>query len=138
MKETHSGVGFSIPVAAVKRVVPSLIDDGEYVYPYVGASFDDEISLGEQAIYGVSQTQGAYVVGVTPGGPADEAGLVAADPRTGEGGDLIVNIDGRAIADFSDLNSYLVFHTQVGQTIEITVLRDGGRVVLPLTLGARP
>ena len=135
---TNSGVGFSIPVAAVKRVVPSLIEDGEYVYPYVGASFDDEISLGEQAIYGVSQTQGAYVVGVTPGSPADEAGLVAADPRTGEGGDLVVDIDGRAISDFSDLNSYLVFHTRVGQTIQITVLRDGGRVALPLTLGARP
>jgi S1-C subfamily serine protease len=135
---TNSGVGFSIPVAAVRQIVPSLIEDGKYVYPFMGASFDDEISLDEQAVYGVSQTQGAYVVGVTPGGPADKAGLVAADPRTGEGGDLVVDIDGQLIDDFSDLNSYLVFHTQVGQAIEITVLRDGERIVLPLTLGARP
>ena len=135
---TNSGVGFSIPVAAVRQIVPSLIADGEYVYPFMGASFDDEISLDEQAMYGVSQTKGAYVVGVTPGSPATTAGLVAADPRTGEGGDLIVEIDGQPIGDFSDLNSYLVFHTQVGQTIEIAVLRDGERVVLPLTLGARP
>ncbi len=135
---TNSGVGFSIPVAAVKRVVPSLIEDGEYVYPYLGASFDSEISLDEQALYGVSQTLGAYVVSVTPGGPADSAGLIAADPRTGEGGDLVIDIDGQPINDFSDLNSYLVFHTQVGQTIEATVLRGGEQVVLPLTLGARP
>jgi S1-C subfamily serine protease len=135
---TNSGVGFSIPVAAVKRVVPSLIADGEYVYPYMGASFDDEISLDDQTLYDVAQTQGAYVVGVTPGSPADRAGLIAADRRTGKGGDLIVDIDGLPIDDFSDLNSYLVFHTQVGQTIEITVLRDGGQVVLPLTLGTRP
>ena len=135
---TSSGVGFSIPVAAVKRVVPSLIEDGKHVYPYMGASFDSEISLDEQAVYGVSRTQGAYVIDVTPGSPADRAGLIAADLRTGKGGDLIIDIDGRPIDDFSDLNSYLVFHTQIGQTINITVLRDGEHVVLPLTLGARP
>jgi 2-alkenal reductase len=135
---TNSGVGFSIPVAAVKRVVPSLIEKGEYVYPYMGASFDSEVSLNELDVYDLSQTQGAYVISVTEGSPANKAGLVGANLETGRGGDLIVDIDGRAIGDFSDLNSYLVFHTQVGQTIEITVLRDGERVVLPLTLGARP
>ena len=135
---TNSGVGFSIPVAAVLQIVPNLIKDGKYVYPYMGASFDNEVSLDEQAVYGVPQTQGAYVVSVTPDGPADEAGLRGADPQTGEGGDLIVDIDGQQIGDFSDLNTYLVFHTQVGQTIQITVLRDGERVVLPLRLGARP
>jgi S1-C subfamily serine protease len=134
----NSGVGFSIPVAAVKRIVPSLVEDGKYVYPYMGASFDAEISLDEQGVYDVPQTQGAYVVSVTPGGPADAAGLIGADPRTGQGGDLIIDIDAQPIDSFSDLNSYLVFHTQVGQTIEITVLRGGESVVLPLTLGARP
>ena len=135
---TSSGVGFSVPVAAVKQIVPSLIEDGEYVYPYVGASFDSEISLDEQALYGVSQTQGTYVVSVAPDGPADKAGLIAANPSTGEGGDLIIDIDGQPIDDFSDLNSFLVFRTQAGQTIDITVLRDGERIVLPLELGARP
>jgi 2-alkenal reductase len=135
---TNSGVGFSIPVAAVRQIVPGLIEEGKYAYPYMGVSFDNEISLSEQGAYGVSQTRGAYVVGLAQGGPADEAGLVAADPQTGRGGDLIVDIDGRSIDDFSDLNSYLVFHTRVGQKIQITVLRDGKRVVLPLKLGARP
>ena len=104
----------------------------------MGASFDDEISLSDQSVYGVSQIQGAYVVGITAGGPAAQAGLVAADPQTGRGGDLIVDMDGQTIGDFSDLNGYLVFHTRVGQTIQITVLRDGERVLLPLKLGARP
>jgi S1-C subfamily serine protease len=134
----NTGVGFSIPVAVVRQVVPTLIQDGEYVYPYMGASFDSEISLDEQTSYDVPQTQGAYVISVTPGGPADQAGLVAADPRTGQGGDLVVDIDGQAIGEFSDLNSYLVFHARVGQTIQITVLREGREIVLPLKLGARP
>jgi 2-alkenal reductase len=134
----NTGVGFSIPVAAVRQIVPVLIEEGAYTYPYMGASFDDEISLSDQSVYGVSQTQGAYVVGVTAGSPAARAGLIAADSQTGHGGDLIVEIDGRTIGDFSDLNGYLVFHTRVGQTIQITVLRDGKQVVVPLELGARP
>jgi len=122
----------------VRQIVPSLIEKGEYVYPYLGASFDSEVSLDERDVYGLSQTQGAYVVGLTPGGPADNAGLIAANQQTGHGGDLILALDGNPVVDFGDLNSYLVFHTLVGQTIEITVLRDGERITLPLTLGARP
>jgi S1-C subfamily serine protease len=131
-------VGFSIPVAAVRQVVPSLVERGEFVYPYMGVSFDSEISLDEQLKLDLSQTKGAYVVSVTQGGPADRAGLVAADRVTGRGGDLITQLDGREIKDFSDLNSYLVFNTKPGQTIEVTVVRDGELLVLPLTLGDRP
>ena len=133
----NSGVGFSIPVAAVRRIVPSLIAGGEYDYPYLGISFADEISLSDQATFGLPQTQGAYVLGIAPGGPADRAGLIAADPNSGRGGDLIVKIDGQPIDNFSDLNSYLVFNTTVGQTID-QVLRNGELVDLSLTLGARP
>ena len=135
---TNSGVGFSIPISAVKLVVPSLIENGKYVYPYLGAGFDGEVSLSEQSAYGLSQTQGAYVISVTAGSHADRAGLVSALSSSGRGGDLVVAIDGRSIVDFSDLNSYLVFRAKVGQTIELTVLRNGEEVILPLTLGARP
>src|SRR5690606_29810974 len=55
---TNSGVGFSIPAEAVARVGPALIEDGEYVYPYMGAAFDDEVSLDEQSLYGLPQSQG--------------------------------------------------------------------------------
>ena len=135
---TNSGVGFSIPVDVVKRVAPSLISEGKVTYSYMGVSFDGEISLSELDLYGISQTRGAYVISVTPGSPADQAGLVGADIQTGQGGDLIIAIDGQPINDFSDLNSYLVLHTEVGQTLELTVLRDGQTLTLPLTLGARP
>jgi 2-alkenal reductase len=83
----NSGVGYSIPVSAVKLIVPSLIEDGEYAYPYMGAGFDGEITLDEQSDYGLSQTQGAYVISVSAGSPADEAGLIPANPDSGRGGD---------------------------------------------------
>ncbi len=135
---TSSGVGFAIPVQAVRQIVPSLIENGRYVYPYMGAGFDDEISLAEKEQYGLTQTRGAYVLSVTPDSPAARAGLIAADPNTRRGGDLIVAIDNQAINNFSDLNAYLVFHTKVGQTITITLIRDGTERTIELTLGERP
>ncbi|MCJ7514118.1 MAG: PDZ domain-containing protein, partial [Anaerolineales bacterium] len=54
------------------------------------------------------------------------------------GGDLLVAIDGKPIADFNDLISYLVEHTSVGQKVVVTVLRDGKEVELPVTIGPRP
>ena len=56
----------------------------------------------------------------------------------GPGGDLIVAIDGQPITTSDDLISYLVFETVVGQTVDLTVVRDGQEISLPLTLGARP
>lgn len=134
----NSGVGFAIPVQAVAQIVPSLVENGSYDYSYIGAGFDDEISLAEQDTFGLSQTQGAYVLNVTPGSPADEAGLTAANANNGRGGDLVIAIDGQPVNNFSDLNAYLVFNTEPGQTIELTVLRDGEEVTLPLTLASRP
>jgi 2-alkenal reductase len=135
---TNSGVGFSIPVDVVKRVVPSLLETGQVAYPYMGMSFDGDITLDDQEFYGISQTRGAYVITVAPGSPADLAGLVGASPQSGRGGDLIIAIDSRPIRDFSELNSYLVLETQVGQTIELTVLRGSETLVFSLTLGMRP
>jgi 2-alkenal reductase len=134
----NSGVGFAIPVNVVKRVAPRLIAEGAMVYPYIGATFDGEVTLEEQALYGITQTRGAYVISVLPDSPAAEAGLVGADPQTGQGGDLIIELDGRPVGNFDDLNAYLVLEAEVGQTIEVTVLRDGEIVKFPLTLGARP
>jgi 2-alkenal reductase len=134
---TNSGVGFAIPVSAIRLIVPGLAAGRAYDYPYMGASFDGEVSLDEQTAYGLEQTGGAYVVSVSPGSPAADAGLRAANAN-GRGGDLVIAVDDQPVSGFADLNSYLVFHSRVGQTIELTVLRDGAEATLMLTLGERP
>ncbi len=78
------------------------------------------------------------MTGITPASPADDAGLVPAQGSDGRGGDLIVAIDGQTIEDTDELIAYLVFNTEVGQTVELTVIRDGETITLPLTLGPRP
>ena len=134
----NTGVGFSIPVSAIRLVVPNLIETGEHNYAYMGVSFAPDLTLEAQEAFGLTQTFGAYVIGVTPGSPADEAGLIPGDANSGRGGDLITAIDGAPINNFGDLNSFLVFGGVPGQTIQLTVLRRGETITLPLTLGERP
>ncbi|MGH6961014.1 MAG: S1C family serine protease, partial [Dongiaceae bacterium] len=133
----NSGVGFSIPVNAVRRIVPSLIANGNYTYSYMGVRVQS-LNLNLQEELGLAQVTGAYLVDVTPGSPAEEAGLIPGDASDGRGGDLIVAIDDQPVRDTEELIAYLVFNTEVGQSIELTVVRDGETITVPVTLGARP
>jgi len=133
----NSGVGFSIPVNAVRRIVPVLIEKGEYIYSYLGVQIQS-LNLSLQERFNLPEFKGAYVTGVTSDGPADDAGLVPARDSDRRGGDLIVAIDGNPVQDTEELIAYLVFYTEVGQTVNLSIIRDGETVSLPLTLGARP
>jgi 2-alkenal reductase len=133
----NSGVGFSIPVNAVTRIIPKLIDEGRYVYAYMGVQIQS-LNLNLQERFDLTQARGAYVTGVTADGPADDAGLVPAQDDDGRGGDLIIAINGEPVQDTEALIAYLVFNAEVGETVDLTVVRDGETVSVPLTLGARP
>jgi 2-alkenal reductase len=134
---TNSGVGFSIPVNAVRRIIPRLIEEGRYIYSYMGVQIQS-LNLILQEQLELPRPSGAYVTSITPASPAEDAGLIPAQGSNGRGGDLIVAIDGQTIQDTDELIAYLVFNTEVGQTVELTVIRDGETITLPLTLGPRP
>lgn len=137
---TNSGVGFSIPVNAVKRIVPSLIANGVYTYPFIGISMWD-LDIDWQKQFDLPQSSGAYITEVVTGSPATAAGLIASgnDGRVPlPGGDLIIAINDHQVIDSDDLISYLVFETEAGQTIDLTIIRDKEELIVPLTLGERP
>ncbi|HEY8498958.1 MAG TPA: PDZ domain-containing protein, partial [Limnochordales bacterium] len=90
-------------------------------------------------------TRGAYVVQVVANGPAAAAGLrgsqrqtVVGSERLPVGGDVIVAVDDTPIASFDDLLVYIARYTEVGQRLRVTLLRDGKRMQVEVTLGARP
>lgn len=139
----NSGIGFSISSNMVKRVVPALIEDGRYAYPYMGISSIDSLTLREIEALELSEFTGAYVTSVVSGGPAEEAGVRAGTTPSSvtglnKGGDLIVAMDGKPVRTFDDLLSYLVTNKAPGDTLVLTVVRDGERIDLTLTLTARP
>jgi S1-C subfamily serine protease len=138
----NSGVGFSVSINLVKRVVPGLIRDGKYEYPYLGLS-SSELGLAQIEALGLNTYTGAYVTSVVPDGPADQAGIRAGETTTSisglnAGGDLITAMDGQPIASFDELLSFLVTNKSPGDTVVLTVLRDGQPVDITVTLGTRP
>lgn len=142
----NSGIGFAVSVNIVKRVVPELIAHGQFDYPYLGVSAIDDLPLEAIEALVLQSFTGAYVVTVIPGGPADQAGLLAGSepvnvPGYGSlnaGGDLIVAVDGQPVRLFDDLIGYLILHKSPGDTVVLTVLRGSESVEVIITLGTRP
>jgi S1-C subfamily serine protease len=140
-----AGVGFAIPSAIVKQVVPELIQSGKFVHPWIGISGGTLTPAVAKAM-GLAETQrGALVASVSKDSPAEKAGLIgSARPATIDGqeaqvgGDIITAIEGQPIKRFEDLVTYLARHGKVGQTVKLAILRDGKPLLLSLTLAARP
>ncbi|MBN1306052.1 MAG: trypsin-like peptidase domain-containing protein [Anaerolineales bacterium] len=138
-----SGIGFAISINIVKRVVPVLISEGKYSYPYIGIASIDNLDLKQLELLGLDQFTGVYVVDVTAGGPADLAGLQAGHQETSiqglyAGGDLIIALDGQAVNTYDDLIKILVNTKVPGDQVVVTVLRDGEQIEMTVTLGERP
>jgi 2-alkenal reductase len=139
----NSGIGFSISSNLVKRVAMGLIENGKYEFPYMGIETKNDLTLGQIEALGLTTFTGAYVTGVTPGGPADKAGIRGGSTPTSvngleAGGDVITAVDGMPIKTFDDLLSYLLSNKSPGDTIVLTVLRDGQSMDITLTLDKRP
>mgnify|MGYP000150337952 CR=1 FL=1 len=139
----NSGVGFAIAINIAKRVVPALITEGRYDYPYLGITSMNDMGLIEQEALGLPRSTGAYVISVTPNSPADKAGLIGGSRPTNisglnAGGDLIIAIDGQPVRDFGELLSYLINYKSPGDVVKLTVLRGEKELTLDLTLGKRP
>jgi 2-alkenal reductase len=143
--QSSAGIGFAIPSAIVQQVVPSLISTGSYQHPWLGVSgttLDPQLA---QAMNLPASQRGVLVIDVTPGSPAEQAGLRPSQQQVTiqglqalVGGDVIVAVDGQEIRSFDKMVAYLERSTKVGQTIELTVLRDGKKQAIRLTLEARP
>lgn len=150
---SSSGVGFAIPISIVRRVVPALIESGQYEHSYLGLSGGAYNMLWAEELGLPDTARGVYVLGVTQNGPAAKAGLRGGSDDTSilleitqrgpqylqAGGDLITAIDGRPVSGMDDLMTYLSESTTPGQKVELTVLRSGGKEKsITVTLGVQP
>lgn len=138
--ETSAGIGFAIPINTARRVAEDLITQGRVRRAVIGA--DGRALWPELAeALNLSVKQGMLIERVAPGGPAAQAGIhggtrsvLAGMQELRIGGDVLVGIDGTEIRSQSDLILLLNRH-RPGDTIKVTVVRDGKRVEIPVRLG---
>jgi S1-C subfamily serine protease len=139
----NAGVGFSIPSNIVRLVAPSLIENQEYTWPWIGVTGTD-VSLMLREANNIQAQLGAYILNVDPEGPAADAGLQGI---TGTqlidaievpiGGDVVIAVDGEPVNSFSDL-LVDVAYKHPGDEVELTVLRDGAELEINVVLAPRP
>jgi 2-alkenal reductase len=141
----NSGVGFSIGSNVLARIVPELIQNGTYTYPYLGISFMDDLPLELIQQLDLKANNGAYVATVVPDGPGDKAGIQAGTEPLNingldlhKGGDLVIAVDGKPIKTFDELIGYMITHKSPGDVMTLTILRGDQQMDLDVTLGERP
>ena len=145
-----SGIGFAVSSATVQRVVPQLISSGYYAHPWLGAHMialtPTIVEMLRQADVNPPIDQGLQVYETEAGSPAAEAGIRGASGwvRLGRrsqlpvGGDIVTAIDGWPTNDMQALTIYLEMETTIGDTVELTILRDGKELRVPVKLTERP
>jgi S1-C subfamily serine protease len=121
------GLFFAIPSNTVSRIAQDLIDDGSVTYPFFGISFAD-LNPQIAAQEGLSVDYGAYVLEVTEGGPADDAGIEAED--------IVLSIAGQNI-DAQNTFSEILFSHQPGETVDVVILRGDEQQTVQVTLANR-
>lgn len=140
-----AGIGYAVPAKMVSRVVPDLIANGRYQHPWLGIRGGTLSSALAEAMELPAGQRGVLISEVIDGGPAAKAGLRGGNEviqidglDANIGGDVIIAIDGRTVREFDDVLTYIVQETSTGQTITLTILREGQEQEVAVTLEARP
>ena len=148
--QASAGIGFAVPVDTVQLVVPELIARGYYPHPWLGVNYvwnlnSERAQILREVGMEVPVDQGLLIIETAPSSPAEQAGLRGGQQRVriGQlvmpvGGDILAAINGVPIATDRDLVRFLDVQTRVGQTITVTIWRDGREQTLSVKLGERP
>ena len=143
--QANIGIGFAVPANIVSRVVPALINDGVFQHPWVGISGTTLTPDVAEAMKLDRNQKGALVIDVVPGSPAEAAKLHGSDKTTTKdgqdirlGGDVITAINQTPVQNFDDIVAYLANDAEIGQEINLSILRNGKQETVTLTLTARP
>ena len=136
------GIGFAVPIDTAKKIIPELRQSGRVDRGYLGiGSLTVDKTLAD---LNLPVEHGALVQSVTPGGPADKAGIRAGDLSATLdnhaiqlGGDIITKVDGKEIRTRDDLEAAVV-NRKSGDKVKVTLYRAGKVKTVEVTLGERP
>jgi S1-C subfamily serine protease len=140
----QTGLNFAIPINSAKKVLNDLVAGGSYAHPFVGIA-TAEITSTVASQLSLPVQQGLLVQSVDPNSAAGQAGLKggsqqqqAGARQVASGGDIIVALDGKPVKRPEDFISYLELNKKAGDSLTVTIIRNGQQQDVTLTLGARP
>ena len=142
----YAGIGFAIPSNTITKIVPSLITTGSYQHPWLGLiGIDITPDIAEALGLSLEEAKGFLIIGVNEGSPADKAGIRGGDRVTNVngreirlGGDIVLKIDNQDVRKIEDILTYLEGQKHVGDTVQLTIVRDGKTQTVNATLTPRP
>ncbi len=123
-----AGVGFAVPINVAKEILPQLRDTGKVVRGWLGIQIQ-RLTEDLAKSYKIKEAKGAVISEVTPGSPAEKAGV--------RPDDVVVGVDGRGVEDNSDLSRYIASKAP-GTSVRLKVVRSGVEKEIPVTLGTFP
>ena len=139
-----TGVGFAIPSQTVAKIVPTLINEGEYKHPWIGISGRD-IDPDTANVLGLKDALGFLIITVVENSPASDAGLIGSNKiievdgrEYSVGGDIIIAVDGMDVRKIDDILVHLQRVKTVGDEMNLEILRDGRTTNVTIILQERP
>lgn len=135
------GIGFAISSNSVSRIIPILLEKGNYTHPWLGISAGTLTSDVAKREGLQRSVKGLIVDSIVKNGPADKAGINGSTTNQyGErfGGDIITAADGNPVIKMEDLISYLEIQKSPGENMTLTVFKNGQRIDKQITIGQRP
>lgn len=139
-----TGVGFSIPSQTIAKIVPTLIEKGEYKHPWIGIAGRD-IDPDLAKVLNLKDAKGFLIITVVEDSPASKAGLIGSDKTIDVegvsypiGGDIILSVDGIDVRKIDDILIHLQRSKSVGDEMVLQILRDGRTTNTTITLQERP
>ena len=145
-ENVNVGIAFAVSSNTAEQSLPMMLTGTTVSHPWMGiAGADVTPALAEEL--GLDADKGVYVTVVSSGSPADDAGVIGAFSSADEagasadlvpGGDVIVEVDGEEVTGIEDLAGYLAENKQPGDSVELTVLRDGETITITAELAEWP
>lgn len=142
---TSAGVGFAVPVDTLKRILPDLLALGRYRHPWLGVRYAYNITPGLAEVLKLPASSGLLLVQLYNGSPLEGAGVrdtqqevIIGNQRVYTGGDILTAVDGKPITSLDQLEAYVEKSYTVGDSMTLTLIRDGQTIDVSVELVEEP
>ena len=142
---TSAGVGFAVPIDTIKRMLPDLLSVGRYRHPWLGVRYAYNITPGLAEVLKLPTNAGLLLVEIYNTSPLAGAGVLGAqrqdvigNQRVYTGGDILIAVDGQAVSSLDQLESLLEKNYRVGDSVTLTIIREGQTKAVTLELVEEP